>query len=119
MAGETGATSGTRMKLRDLATTIRSKNAGVDHVTFDIIFREPRYYEAAKRSEALSPERVAALYRIPVEDVVSFVAFDPAQAIKFTIRRRRPAGSPGEPDPFGSQMYPPLFGIEIPIDDVS
>ncbi|MBX5445692.1 DUF4387 domain-containing protein [Sphaerobacter sp.] len=113
MAGETGTT----MKLRDMATTIRSKNAGVDHVTFDIIFREPRYYEAAKRSEALTPQRIAELYRIPVEDVVSFVAFDPAQAIKFTIRRRRPAGSPGEPDTFGSQMYPPLFGIEIAVDD--
>ncbi|MDI3340706.1 MAG: DUF4387 domain-containing protein [Sphaerobacter sp.] len=110
-------TSGTTMKLRDLATTIRSKNAGVDHITFDIIFREPRYYEAAKRSEALTPQRIADLYRIPVTDIVSFVAFDPAQAIKFTIRRRRPSGSPGEPDVFGSQMYPPLFDIEIPVED--
>lgn len=109
MAGKTA-------KLRDLATTIRSKNAGVDHITFDIIFSHPRYYEAAKRSPSLSRERIAELYRIPVDNIVSHVAFDPAQAIKFSIRRRRASGSPGEPDVFGSQMYPPLFDLEIELD---
>ena len=107
---------GSTVKLRELATTIRSKNAGVDHITFDIIFREPFHYEAVKRSGALTRERIAALYRVPVENVVSLVAFDPAQAIKFTIKRRRPSGSPGEPDVFGSQMYPPLLDIEIPLE---
>ena len=108
--------TGTMAKLRDIATTIRSKNAGVDHITFDIIFRERRYYEAAKASDRLTPERIADLYGIPVGDIVSFVAFEPAQAIKFTIRRRRSSGSPGEPDVFGSQMYPPLFDLEILVD---
>ena len=28
-------------KLHELAKTIRSKNAGVDRITFDIIFRDP------------------------------------------------------------------------------
>ena len=32
----------TRRTLGELAKTIRSKNAGVDKITFDIIFREPR-----------------------------------------------------------------------------
>jgi hypothetical protein len=39
---------------------------------------------------------------------------DAASAIKFTLRRRQPSGSPGETDVFGSQQYPPLFEIEIP-----
>ena len=30
-------------KLSELAKTIRSKNAGVNKITFDIIFRDPRY----------------------------------------------------------------------------
>jgi len=29
-------------KLSDLASTVRSKNAGVNQITFDIIFRTPR-----------------------------------------------------------------------------
>ena len=33
------------VKLVDLAKTIRSKNAGTDRITFDIIFREKEKYE--------------------------------------------------------------------------
>lgn len=101
------------MKLWELATTIRSKNAGVDHVTFDVIFSDRAAYERTVASGALSPESVAALYGVDVERVVSFVTYDPGNAIKFTLRRRRPAASPGEPDPFGAQSYPPLFDVEV------
>ncbi len=41
--------------------------------------------------------------------------FDPALAIKFTIRRERPSGSPGERDVFGAQQYAPLFDLPIPV----
>jgi len=41
--------------------------------------------------------------------------FDPAYAIKFTIRRREPSGSPGDSDIFGCQQYPPLLDIEVPV----
>ncbi len=102
------------MKLAELASTIRSKNAGVDHVTFDIIFRDAAAFRRTVDSQAINTESVASLYGVDPERVVSFVVFEPAQAIKFTLRRQRPAGSAGEPDPFGSQFYPPLFDLEIP-----
>jgi hypothetical protein len=101
-------------KLRELASTIRSKNAGVDHITFDIICREPANYVRVKQSNVLSREGVAALFDIPVERVSHFTVFEPANAIKFTIRRLKPSGSPGETDVFGSQQYAPLFDLEIP-----
>jgi hypothetical protein len=102
------------MKLSELASTIRSKNAGVDHVTFDIIFRDQAAFARTVRSGVLNADAVAAVFGLERSRVASFVIFEPARAIKFTIRRARPAGSPGEPDPFGSQLYPPLFDIEIP-----
>jgi len=40
--------------------------------------------------------------------------YEPGNAIKFTIRRSRPSGSPGETDVFGSQQYAPLFDIAVP-----
>jgi Domain of unknown function (DUF4387) len=101
-------------RLRDLASTIRSKNAGVDHITFDIVFRDRANFERVRDSGALSRASVAALYRLPPERITDFVVFEPANAIKFTIRRPRPSGSPGEHDVFGAQQYPPLFDIEIP-----
>lgn len=102
-------------KLSELAKTIRSKNAGVDLITFDIIFRDRDNYELVRRSRVLTRETVARLYRIPDERISDFVEFDPGCAIKFTIRRKRPSGSPGDPDIFGSQQYAPLLDIDVPV----
>ncbi|HHY60114.1 MAG TPA: DUF4387 domain-containing protein, partial [Clostridia bacterium] len=89
---------------------------GTDKITFDIIFREKENYELVKRSKCLTKETVAKLYNIPEERICDFVEFDPAYAIKFTIYRERPSGSPGEGDIFGCQQYPPLLDIEIPVE---
>lgn len=100
--------------LADLAKTIRSKNAGTDRITFDVIFRNRADYERTRDSGALTRETVAALFRIDDARIVDFVNFDPAFAIKFTISRTAPSGSPGEGDIFGCQQYPPLLDIEVP-----
>jgi hypothetical protein len=101
-------------KLSELAKTIRSKNAGVDLITFDIIFAERATYERVKRARVLTRESVMALYGIPAQRIADFVEFDPGNAIKFTIYRLRPSGSPGDPDIFGAQQYAPLLDIEVP-----
>jgi hypothetical protein len=102
-------------RLSELAKTVRSKNAGVDKITFDILFRHRQDYDLVRASGALTIDTVARLYRIPVERISDFVLFDPACAIKFTICRERASGSPGDPDIFGSQQYAPLLDIEIPV----
>lgn len=106
---------GQTKKLVELAKTIRSKNAGTDKITFDIIFREKESYELVKASKVITKESIAKLFNIDEARISDFVEFDPAYAIKFTIYRRVPSGSPGERDIFGCQQYPPLLDIEIPI----
>jgi Domain of unknown function (DUF4387) len=101
-------------RLGDLAKTVRSKNAGVDKITFDIIFRDRETYESVRRSRVLTRETVARLYGIADARISDFVEFDPAYAIKFTIYRERPSGSPGDPDIFGAQQYAPLLDIVVP-----
>ena len=102
------------VRLAQVATTIRSKNAGPDCISFDIIFQDPGVYERVKASGALTPQRICRLYGIDPERLVFFGAFDPARAFKFAIRRARPSGSPGETDVMGSQMYAPLLDLELP-----
>jgi len=102
-------------KLVDLAKTIRSKNAGPDKITFDIIFKDKENYELVKRSQAITRQSIAELYKIPQERISDFVEFDPANAIKFTIYRTIPSGSPGETDIFGCQQYPPLLDVAVPV----
>jgi hypothetical protein len=104
------------VKLIDLAKTIRSKNAGTDRITFDIIFREKGNYDLVRKSGVLTKQTVATLYGIPESRIVDFVEFDPGLAIKFTINRLRPSGSYGEGDIFGCQQYPPLLDVEIRVE---
>ena len=100
-------------KLSELAKTIRSKNAGTDKITFDIIFREAEAYDLVKRSGVLDRGRVAAILKIEPGRITDFVAYDPALAIKFTILREEPSGSPGDGDIFGAQQYAPFLDIEV------
>lgn len=101
-------------KLSELAKTIRSKNAGVDKITFDVIFADRTAYDRVRRSEVLSREAVCRLFGIAPERISDHVEFDPALAIKFTIYRRVPSGSAGDADVFGAQQYGPLLGLEVP-----
>ncbi len=105
----------TRKTLADLAKTIRSKNAGTDKITFDIIFREKETYEMVKRSRALTRESVCEVLNIDLARLTDFVEYDPAHAIKFTILRDRPSGSAGDGDIFGAQQYAPFLDVEVDI----
>ena len=102
------------MKLSELASTVRSKNAGVNQITFDIIFPDRRTYERAVRSGAITRETIARLYNIPQSRISDFVTFEVGNAIKFTLYRLRPSGSPGDWDILGCQQYGPLLELEIP-----
>ena len=102
------------MRLYDLASTIRSKNAGVNQITFDIIFPDRKTYERAVRSGAITRDSIASLYKIPESRISDFVTFEVGNAIKFTIYRLRPSGSPGDWDILGCQQYGPLLDLEIP-----
>ncbi len=101
-------------KLSELAGTIRSKNAGVNQITFDIIFHSKEIYEKVRQSGVLTKETVAKRYGISQNRISDFVEFDVANAIKFTIYRNRPSGSPGDWDVLGCQQYGPLLDVEVP-----
>ncbi len=101
-------------KLVDLAKAIRSKNAGPDKITFDVIMKDRAAYDRVRDSGVLSREAVRKLYGIPDSRISDHVAFDPALAIKFTIFRTQPSGSLGDADIFGSQQYGPLQQIVLP-----
>lgn len=103
------------MKLIDIASVIRSKNSGPYELTFDVIFKDFETYGKVKAAQAVSKEKFCALYGIPDTDVFHLVYFDPAKAVKITIRRPIPSGALGETDVYGAQQHAPLMGMEIEI----
>jgi hypothetical protein len=101
-------------RLSEIAKTIRSKNAGVDKITFDVIFPDRATYDRVRASDVLSRAAVCRIFGVNAAQITDYVEFDPALAIKFTMYRRMSSGSPGDPDIFGSQQYGPLLDIEVP-----
>jgi len=104
---------GGKLTLQDIATVIRSKNAGPYELTFDIIFRDGETYRRVKELGIINRRLMADLYAIPEEDVLSLVEFDPANAIKITVKRPRVAGDIGETDVYGAQQHAPLLTVEV------
>lgn len=100
--------------LVDLASVIRSKNAGPFELTLDIIFEDPDTFRRVVDSGVLTPELIARCYGRDVSQVLGFFVFEPALAIKATIVRPVPSGSIGDTDIFGAQQHAPLLEIEIP-----
>lgn len=100
-------------KLIDVASVIRSKNSGPYELTFDIIFKDFETYQKVKQAHSINETNFAPLYKIPQDDIISLVYFDPAKAVKITIVRPLTSGSLGETDVYGAQQHAPLMAMEI------
>ena len=101
-------------RLYDLASVIRSKNAGPLLTTIDLLFEDDQAFERVVASEILTPDLVAGRYGISAGDV-KMVSFFAANAIKITFPRAGSrSGSPGDKDVYGAQQHGPLIDVEIP-----
>lgn len=101
------------MLLHEMASLIRSKNAGPFTLTFDILFAEEKDYDRVKKSGVLTAESFAGLYGVS-HNQVRFFTCDNAKAFKISIPRPYPAGDPADADLHGGQQAAPLMMIEVP-----
>lgn len=98
--------------LSELASIIRSKNAGPYRVTLDILFTDPALYRRVRDSGAVTRDSVAAAYGIDAAEVSSIFNIDMANAIKVTLRRKA-QGAFGETDMYGCQQHVPLLSLPV------
>lgn len=99
--------------LETIAKVIRSKNAGPYCLTLDMLFADLAAYQRVVDSQAITVERMAALYRQP-PDMVQIFNHRAALAIKVTLVRWVVAGSVEDSDIYGAQHHVLLYDIEIP-----
>lgn len=102
-------------RLLDMAVVIRSKDAGINRLTFDIIFTSGENYEAALRSNVFSKDSVAKILGLPAERVVGTFFVDTCNAIKISIDRPNISASVDERDVFGAQQQAAIERLGIPI----
>jgi hypothetical protein len=105
-----------RITLREVARVIRSKNSGPFELTLDVMFTDRPRYELFKSRGLIDVSLIAKLYGVP-EKEVSVVWFEPANAVKATLRRRIPSGMPGDTDIYGAQQHGPLRDLEWSWED--
>ncbi len=98
--------------LPEVASVIRSKNAGPFIYTFDVLFKDPETFEAVRAAGRLSRAAVAQAYGLSPNAVLSFDYYAFACALKFSIRRPVPSGSIGDSDVYGAQQHAPLLGLQ-------
>lgn len=102
-----------KLLLKDMAAVIRSKNSGPFELTFDIIFKSREIYERVVSKKLITPQLIAGLYKINIDQVISVIEFAPARAIKATIIRPLPSGDIGDTDIYGAQQHAPLLNAEL------
>lgn len=100
------------MKLKDIATVLRSKNAGPFTVTLDIMNDTEEKYLRIKNSGAITAEKIAELYNV---DPATVSVYDSplAYSMKVSIKRPVHSGSLMDCDVYGAQQQAPLYDIEI------
>ncbi len=101
--------------LLDMAVVIRSKDAGINRLTFDIIFTSAENYEAALRSNAFCARAVAGTLGLPVERIVGTFFVDSCNAIKISVDRPNISASPDEHDVFGAQQQSAIERMSVPV----
>ncbi|MET0678813.1 MAG: DUF4387 family protein [Bradyrhizobium sp.] len=102
-------------RLLDMAVVIRSKDAGINRLTFDIIFTSGENYELALHSNLFSRSHVAEILGLPGEQVVGSYFVDTCNAIKISIDRPNISASMDERDVFGAQQQAAIEAMSIPI----
>lgn len=100
------------MRLDQMATAIRSKNAGPCLLTLDLIFSSKENFDRASGKLETLRTYISDRYATPLEQIRTFV-YAPAQAIKITIPRHIMSGDVGDRDVYGAQQHAPLLDIDL------
>jgi hypothetical protein len=101
-------------RLLDIAVVIRSKDAGVNRLTFDILFTSAENYEAALRSNVFYKDNMATILDLPRERLVGTFFVDTCNAVKISIERPNISASMDERDVFGAQQQSAIERLTIP-----
>jgi hypothetical protein len=98
--------------LGELASAMKSANAGASWLTVDIVFRDDQTFSRVECSGALGAETVAERYGLHPSQVKMF--FCPEwRTVKLTVPRPRLTGGVDETDFDGTQQFVPLLSLEV------
>jgi len=106
------------IRLSDLVSILRSKNAGPFLTTIDIFCENDKHYETIKKSGIINQSEISKLFKIPEKDVLGIYFYDSVKGIKITMVKpgHVASGDIACTDTLGMQQYIPLKHLMIPVD---
>ncbi|HEY4441690.1 MAG TPA: DUF4387 domain-containing protein [Candidatus Elarobacter sp.] len=99
-------------KLRDVATHVRSKNAGPFWVTVDVFFADDRTYRTYRDDPALGAATFARMFGTDAAQVKRF-PLDALNVVKISYPRPHPQGGAVERDMHAGQQAHYLLDLEL------
>lgn len=100
------------MELRDIASVIRSKNAGPYTLTIDVLLPNKKTFVKVCNSKAITQKKMANLYKKKVNEV-KVIEHPESYSIKIAIQRTKTAGNFNDTDIYGAQQHAPMLDIVI------
>jgi hypothetical protein len=98
--------------LAELASLVRSKNAGPFWLTLDVFLPDVTTFDRVSRSPVADVGRIAQLYSVDARFVKVFLLPD-LLALKISFPRPVPQGSVDDRDMHAGQQYVPLLELRV------
>jgi hypothetical protein len=105
-------TSDPVLTVGDLATLVRSKNAGPFWLTLDVFCDNDAAYNALAAPDVITPQRIAAIYGGDPRTVRVFRLPD-LRAMKVSFPRPTVQGAISDRDMHAGQQHVPLSRLEV------
>src|SRR3977135_1403339 len=100
--------------LGNIASVVRSKNAGPFWLTLDVFFRDDEDFEHVRRSNVLNAQNVGRLYLVDPA-LVKVFELPELRVVKISLPRHAVAGSFEDSDLHGGQQHVPLALLPVPV----
>ena len=107
-----------KVKLREIARVIRSKNAGPFTLTLDILFPTKDTFTKTQASGVINISTISQLYDVPPEGI-QIIYYPPGLAIKIVMARPIASGDIDDTDVYGAQQHTPLLDLIFPVKESS
>ena len=96
----------------EVATLVRSKNAGPFWQTLDIFLPDDATYRTVAESESINETTIARLYEVPAEHVTIY-RLPSIRVVKISFPRPTPQGGVEDRDMHAGQQHVPLAELVL------
>lgn len=85
-------------------------------LTLDVFFRSREIFQKVRDAGVITRARLSELYGVRENDILEITFFEPADALKISIKRWVSSAAPGDTDVFGAQQHVPLMSLGFELE---